>query len=52
MRKKQIFLCGVKAVSFLLLLALLLTALNPVFQPKDNRKDAGMNFISSNGYLA
>lgn len=52
MRKKQIFLCGVKAVSFLLLLALLLTALNPVFQPKDNRKDAGMNFVSANGYLA
>lgn len=52
MNKKHILLCGVKAASFLLILALLLTLLNPIFQPKDNRKDAGMNFVSANGYLA
>ncbi|MGM9538311.1 MAG: hypothetical protein ACI3VN_08270 [Candidatus Onthomonas sp.] len=49
---KQTLLCGVKAAAFLLVLVLLLGLLDPIFQPKDNRKDAGMNFISANGYLA
>lgn len=49
---KQFLLCAVKAVSFLLVLALLLCLLDPIFQPKDNRKSAGMNFVSASGYLA
>lgn len=52
MNKTHFLRCAAKGAAFLLLLALTLMALEPIFRPKDNRKEAGMNYVSANSYLA
>lgn len=51
MEKKKYLPYTARALAFLLILALLLTLASAVFRPKDNRKSAGMNFVSAHGFL-
>ena len=51
MKKSGFLSCLGRAVGFLLILALCLQVLSVAFRPKDNRKEAGMHFLSAHGYL-
>ena len=51
MKKSGFLSCLGRAVGFLLILALCLQVLSAAFRPKDNRKEAGMHFLSAHGYL-
>lgn len=51
MEKRNCLPYAARALSFLLILALLLSVLSVMFRPKDNRKEAGMHYLSAHGHL-